>query len=84
MALYISCVGDGSVKACRFDGFLDMIRIVNYIQSEQLPAPLYLFENTYPGKPGQYPNVDKAAELIESFIGAPVVVDAAGLGSAAH
>ena len=45
-----------------FAYFLDMIRIVNYIQLEQQPRPLYLFENTYPGKPRQYPNVDKAAE----------------------
>ena len=60
-----------------------MIKIFNYLQKEQLPKPLYLFENTYPGAPGQYPKVDKVAELIESFIGAPVVIDAAGLGSAA-
>lgn len=30
------------------------------------------------------PNIDKAAKLIESFLGAPIIVDAAGLGSAAH
>ena len=68
----------------RFMHFLDMICILNYLQKEQHPTPLYLFENTYPGKPGQYPRVDDAAKMIESFIGMPVVVDAAGVGSAAH
>ena len=68
----------------RFLPFLDMIKILNFLQSEQHPSPLYLFENTWPGKPGQYPKNDKTFELIESFLGAPVVIDAAGLGSAAH
>ena len=68
----------------RFSPFLDMVKIINFLQKEQLPPPLYLLENTWPGLPGQYPNIDKASALIESFIGAPVVIDAAGLGSAAH
>ena len=68
----------------RFAPFLDMIKILNFFQVEQHPSPLYLFENTWPGKPGQYPNVDKAAKLIEAFLGAPIVIDAASLGSAAH
>ena len=68
----------------RFDCFLDMVKILNYLQKEQKPSPLYLFENTWPGLPGQYPKVDEAATLIESFLGAPVTIDAAGLGSAAH
>ena len=45
---------------------------------------LYLFENTYPGQPGQYPLVDDTAKMIESFLGAPITIDAAGTGSAAH
>ena len=68
----------------RFEPFLDMVKILNFLQTEQHPSPLYLFENAWPGNSGQYPNVDKAAKLIEAFLGAPVVIDAAGLGSAAH
>ena len=61
-----------------------MIRIVNCLQSNQMRAMLYLFENTYPGKPGQYPLVDDTAKMIESFLGAPITIDAAGTGSSAH
>ena len=68
----------------KFPPFLDMAKILIFFQTEQYPSPLYLFENTWPGKPGQYPNVEKAAQLVESFLGAPVVIDAAGLGSVAH
>ena len=68
----------------RFLPFLDMVKILIFLQAEQHPKPLFLFENTWPGMPGQYPSIDKAAELVESFLGAPVVMDAAGLGSAAH
>ena len=68
----------------RFLPFLDMVKILNFLQAEQHPSPLFLFENTWPGMPGQYPNIDKASEMIEAFLGAPVVIDAAGLGSAAH
>ena len=45
---------------------------------------MYLFENTYPGTPGPYPRVDEAAKMVESFLGAPVVIDAARLGLVAH
>ena len=68
----------------RFMPFLDMIRIVNFLQINQLRTMLYLFENTYPGKPGQYPLVDDTAKMIESFLGAPITIDAAGTGSVAH
>ena len=68
----------------RFLPFLDMVKILNFLQQEQSIKPLFLFENTWPGEPGRYPNVDKAAKLVESFIGAPVTIDAAGLGSVAH
>ena len=68
----------------RFLPFLDMVKILNFLQAEQHPQPLFLFENTWPGMPGQYPVIDKAAELVESFLGAPIVMDAADLGSAAH
>ena len=68
----------------RFPPFLDMVKIVNFLQKEQPTKPLYLFENTWPGKPGQYPRVDKAAQVVEAFLGAPIVVDAACVGSVAH
>ena len=68
----------------RFIPFLDMVRIVNFLQKNQLKKLLYLFENTYPGQPGQYPLIDETAKMIESFLGAPITIDAAGTGSAAH
>ena len=68
----------------RFTPVLDMVRTLNFLQKNQISPPLYLFENTYPGTPGQYPCVDEAAKMVESFLGAPVVIDAAGLGSVAH
>lgn len=45
--------------------FLDMICILDYVQKQQCTQPLYLFENTYPGKPGQYPRIDDAAKVVE-------------------
>lgn len=71
-------------KDDHFIPFLDMVRIVNFLQSNQSINPLYLFENTYSGTLGQYPLIDKAAQMIESFLGAPIVIDAAGLGSVSH
>ena len=68
----------------RFLPFLDMVKMLNFLQAEQHPQPLFLFENTWPGMPGQYPVIDKVSKLVESFLGAPIVMDAAGLGSAAH
>ena len=68
----------------RFLPFLDMVKILDFLQAERHPQPLFLFENTWPGMPGQYPVIDKGAELVESFLGAPIVMDAAGLGFAAH
>ena len=68
----------------RFVPFLDMIKIVNFLQANQLLQPLYLFENTFPSKPRQYPLVDDTAKMVESFLGAPIILDAAGLGSTAH
>ena len=68
----------------RFLPFLDAIRILNFLQSEQVTSPVYLFENTYPSQPSQYPLVDDAAKMVEPILGAPIVLDAAGMGSAAH
>ena len=68
----------------RIHCFLDTVKLLNFLKKENYPSPLFLFENTWPGKPGQNPKVDKAAELVKSFLGAPVVIDVAGLGSSFH
>ena len=44
---------------------------------------IYILENTYPGKKCT-DAVRRASNLVEAFIGAPVVVDGANLGAAAH
>ena len=46
----------------RFLPFVDMIRFVKFLQKYQLISQSYLFENTYPGQPGQYPLVDDTAK----------------------
>ena len=44
---------------------------------------MYILENTYRAK--NCPSaMKKAGDLVQAFIGAPVVVDGAGSGSAAH
>ena len=68
----------------RFPTFLNLVKIINILQRMQTKAPIYYMENTWPGEPGRKEGVDKIADLIQAFIGAPIVVDAASLGSAAH
>lgn len=68
----------------RFELFYDMVRILNFLQREQFPQPYYLFENIWPGHGGQYPRIDKAMEMIESFLGVPIVVVAGGQGFVAN
>ena len=46
--------------------------------------PIYCLENTWPGPGGKKEGVDRTSKLIQAFVGAPVTIDAAGLGSAAH
>ena len=59
------------------------MRILNYFQQEQASPPIYLLENTYPGE-RLSKAVKVATDLVQSSIGAPVLVDAADMGSAAH
>ena len=67
----------------RFTFFYDMVRIINLFQQEQASPLLYILENTYPGE--QYPPaVIQAGNLVQAFLGAPILVDAADLGAAAH
>ena len=67
----------------RFRFFYDLVRIINFFQRHQSSPLIYLLENTYP-RENCTRAVQNAANLVQSFIGAPVVVDAADLGSAAH
>ena len=71
---------DGRHSRQQDDRFLPFYKVINYLQANQFPKPLYLIENTWPGRLGEYPLVDRAAEAVEAFLGAPVVVDAAGGG----
>lgn len=67
----------------RFRYFYDLVRILNFFQREQSSPPVYILENTYPGE-RITAAVKAASDLVQSLIGAPVLVDAAGMGSAAH
>ena len=60
----------------RFLPFLDMVRILNFLQAKQCVSSLYSCENTWPGQKGQYPRIAKASGMIRSFSGALVIVDA--------
>ena len=67
----------------RFKFFYDLVRIVNFFQREQASPMIYILENTYPGA-RVTPAVKKAGDLVQAFIGASVIIDAADLGAAAH
>ena len=66
----------------RFDPFFSMVKIINILQAVQCMPPLYCLENTWPGLGVKI--IDDTADLIEMFLGIPLLIDAAGLGSAAH
>ena len=67
----------------RFRFFYDLVRIVNFFQREQATPVVYVLENTFPGERCT-PAVQKANDLVQSFLGAPILIDAADLGAAAH
>ena len=67
----------------RFQYFYDLVRMVNFFQRTQPQGMIYILENTYPGERCTTA-VQKASDLVQAFIGAPVVVDGANLGGAAH
>ena len=58
--------------------FYDLVRIVNFFKQEQALPLVYILENTYPGEKCT-PAMTKAGELVQAFIGAPVVIDATDL-----
>ena len=67
----------------RFRFFYDLVRIVNFFQREQATPIVYLLENTFPGERCTLA-VQRANDLVQSFLGAPILIDAADLGAAAH
>ena len=67
----------------RFRFFYDLVRIVHFFQREEASPIVYLLENTFPGERCTLA-VQKANGLVQSFLGAPVLIDAADLGAAAH
>lgn len=68
----------------RFLPFLDVVRILNFLQNHQMAQPVYVLENTWPGFPGQYPKVDDASKMVEAYLGLPIIIDAARVGSISH
>eukprot|EP00877_Chromochloris_zofingiensis_P006431 jgi/Chrzof1/2040/UNPLg00696.t1 len=70
----------------RSNTFYDLISIIKLLQSmQQALPPAYVLENTAFQYNFNSPNISKAEfELINSLIGAPVVIDAARFGSRAH
>ena len=67
----------------RFFYFYDLVRIINFFQQEQTTSPIYILENTYPGE-NCTTAVENAGKLVQAYLGAPVLVDGANLGAAAH
>ena len=67
----------------RFRFFYDLVRIVNFFQREQATPIVYLLENTFP-RERRTPALQKANDLVQLFLGTPVLIDAADLGAAAH
>ena len=67
----------------RFTFFYDLVRIVNFFQREQTLPLIYILENTYP-RENYTPAVHKAGNLVQAFLGAPILIDGANMGAAAH
>ena len=67
----------------RFQFFYDLVRVINFYQRDQATPFIYILENTYPGEQTTRA-VLKAGNLVQAFIGAPVLLDGADLGAAAH
>ena len=67
----------------RFRFFFNMVNIINYFQREQTSPLIYILENTYPGERCKTA-VQKAEDLVQGFLGALILLDAADMGSVAH
>ena len=67
----------------RFTYFYDLVRIINFSQREQTSPMIHILENTYP-RERCTPAVSKVGELVQAFLGAPILIDGVDLGAAAH
>ena len=54
-----------------------------FFQEQQTSPMVYILENTYP-RENCTRAVTEAAELVQGFLGTPILIDAADLGSVAH
>ena len=54
-----------------------------FFQREQTSSLIYILENTYPGERCTTA-IQKAQVLVQGFLGAPILLDAADMGSVAH
>ena len=60
-----------------------MVAISNFFQRTQTSPLIYILENTYP-KERCTKAVQNAPNLVQGFLGAPILLDAADMGSVAH
>ena len=60
-----------------------MVAIINFFQRERTSPLIYILENTYPGERCTK-SVQDAQNLLQGFSGAPILLDAAHMGSVAH
>lgn len=67
----------------RFKLLYDLVRIIKFFQQEQSTPLIHILENTHPSEKC-IDAVKKAGEVVRAFLGAPVLVDGADLGSAPH
>lgn len=66
-----------------FKYFDDLVRIINFFQREQTSSTIDFLENIYVGEKCT-DAFTKAVDLVLAFLGAPILVDGADLGVAAH
>ena len=67
----------------RFCFFFNMVAIINFFQREQTSPLIYILDDTYPGE-GCTGAVQNAQNLVQGFLWAPTLLDAAHMGSVAH
>lgn len=67
----------------RFQYFYNLVCIINFFQREQQSPMVYILENTYL-REHRIATVGKADELVEAYLGAPIIIDAANVGALGH
>ena len=75
----IECQSCKGVEDPRFRFFFDLVCIINFFQHEKNSPMVYLLENTYSGE-RVTPQVKKARDLVQSFLGPCLLVDFADHG----